>query len=237
MNTNDWYASLLSGDEASVYYEIFRGAKALSREIKVPKLDYKRISEIYELVRLDHPEIFYLAPPSFKAYSGASHVTVIPNYIFSDGKISETGKMLSSRVKRILRPAEELDDLKKLSFVSKWIFENTVYEKLEKQYSHEIYGVLSHGIGVCEGISKTVKYMLDHLGINSLVVVSEADEFNMRHAWNMIELYGKMRHYDLTFDLSRKEKGLKPVYSAMTDEMIFKDHRMPEFPIPEAKNK
>ncbi len=227
-----WYLSTLDGDEYTAYTEILDGLLSLSGGIRVPKMEYKRISDIFAMVKLDRPEIFYVSGHSFRSPVGAGYTEVIPEYHFPVKKIPELQNAISSRADRILRQAVSLDEVKAVSFVSKWILENTVYEKLERQYSHEIYGVLSHGIGVCEGISKTVKYFLDKLGIDSLVVIGEANSENVRHAWNMISLHGKMRHYDLTFDLSRRTKGLKPIYSALTAEQIFKDHNKSVYEIP-----
>jgi transglutaminase/protease-like cytokinesis protein 3 len=107
-----------------------------------------------------------------------------------------------------------------------------VYEKLTRHYSHEIYGVLFHGIGVCEGIAKTVKTMLSRLGVESIVVLGDTAESGLRHAWNVVWLYGKPRHYDFTFDLSRHNGGKKPIYQNLTDEQIFRDHEPSVFPIP-----
>lgn len=50
---------------------------------------------------------------------------------------------------------------------------NVVYDKLKKQYSHEIMGPLGQGVGVCEGIAKSVKILCDKLQIPALVVISE----------------------------------------------------------------
>ena len=229
-----WYRENLSGIEVEIYDEIKEGLLSLKNEIKVPRTEYKRISEIYSMVKLDCPEIFYAEAPSYTYKTGSLKITVIPKYLFSDRQIASLRESLSVRLERILKPAWELDEVKAIEFVRNFIFHNVKYEKLEKSYSHEVYGTLSHGIGVCEGIAKTAKLMLDKLGIESVVAIGRENEENFRHAWNMISLYGKMRHFDFTFDLSRIEKGFRPIYSNMTDEMIFKDHNKPVFILPEA---
>ncbi len=229
-----WYKSLLDGDEAEAYTEISSGLLSMEQEIKVPELEYRRISEIYSMVKLDRPEIFYAAEPVYRSRMSSEHISVVPKYLFNEKQISRMKEALSVRLERILRPAFSLDEIKAVEFVRSFVFENVRYDKLEKNYSHEVYGVLSHGIGVCEGISKTVKLMLDRLGIESIVAIGSENEDHLRHAWNMINLHGKMKHYDLTFDLSRREKGLKPKYASMTDEAIFRDHNKPVFRLPEA---
>ena len=45
------------------------------------------------------------------------------------------------------------------------------FDKLKKPYSHEIIGPLGHGVGVCEGIAKSVKVLCDVLGIWCMIAV------------------------------------------------------------------
>ena len=230
-----WYRENLNGIEAEIYDEIKEGLLSLKKEIKVPRLEYRRIFEIYSMVKLDFPEIFYADSPSYSLRNGSDSIIVIPKYLFSNKQIASIKESLFVRLERVLRTARSLDTIKAVEFVRDFIFLNAKYDKLEKNYSHEIYGVLSNGIGVCEGIAKTVKFMLDSLGIESVVAIGSENEENLRHAWNMISVYGKMRHFDFTFDLARREKGLKAVYSNMTDEMIFRDHNKPVFILPQSK--
>lgn len=76
-----WYKSLLDGDEAEAYTEISSGLLSMEQEIKVPELEYRRISEIYSMVKLDRPEIFYAAEPGvseqneFRAYFRCAKVS------------------------------------------------------------------------------------------------------------------------------------------------------------------
>ena len=45
------------------------------------------------------------------------------------------------------------------------------YDKLKKSYSHEIIGPLGQGVGVCEGIAKAVKVLLDALGVWCVIAI------------------------------------------------------------------
>lgn len=99
------------------------------------------------------------------------------------------------------------------------------YDKLQKQYSHEIIGPLQQGIGVCEGIAKTVKLFCDRLGIDCLIAVSEADPehgVRYRHAWNLVKIGGSWLHLDATFDNSLKRYGTKRYdYYNLEDRQLF----------------
>ena len=52
-----------------------------------------------------------------------------------------------------------------------FICENIRYDKLKKSYSHEIIGPLGQGVGVCEGIAKAVKVLLDALGVWCVIAI------------------------------------------------------------------
>ena len=70
----------------------------------------------------------------------------------------------AARVEKLVRPAAKLSELEKEQYVHDFICENVHYDKLKKPYSHEIIGPLGHGVGVCEGIAKSVKVLCDALG-------------------------------------------------------------------------
>lgn len=117
-----------------------------------------------------------------------------------------------------------------------FILENVTYDKLQKQYSHEIIGPLQQGIGVCEGIAKTVKLFCDRLGIDCLIAVSEADPehgVRYRHAWNLVKIGGSWLHLDATFDNSLKRYGTKRYdYYNLEDRQLFRDHQPLIAPVP-----
>ena len=67
------------------------------------------------------------------------------------------------RVEKLARAAKDLSEWEKEKYIHDFICENVTYDKLKKAYSHEIIGPLGHGVGVCEGIAKSVKYSVMRL--------------------------------------------------------------------------
>ncbi len=227
-----YYGANLSGGEWDAYYAMSEGLKRLETGIRVPRLPYERLNQIFTMVKYDYPGYFFAGSPSYRAVPAATHIEFLPDYYFSLKDIPSLRAAADKRMSRLLSPAVSMSDPEKARFVWDFIKNTVIYEKLTRHYSHEIYGVLFHGIGVCEGIAKTAKAMLDRLSVESLVVLSDVGYEGTRHAWNVIWLYGKPRHYDFTFDLARHKDGLKPIYQNLTDEQIFCDHRPSVFPIP-----
>ena len=111
---------------------------------------------------------------------------------------------------------------------------------MKKQYSHEIIGPLGQGVGVCEGIAKTVKILCDTLGIGCMIAIAEANpekQIKYRHAWNIIELDGVYYHFDATFDNSLSHDDIiRYDYFLLDDAHIFRDHEPLVWPVPACTN-
>ena len=230
-----YYASCLSGAEGQAYFRMAEAFSALDRSVRVPRMPTARLTEIYTMVKYDCPDLFFLSEPSYRVTPGAAYTELIPDYVFPVRQIPSLREAADKRMARLLAGADRLTETEKVRFVRDFLTEKVVYEKLTRHYSHEIYGVLFHGIGVCEGIAKTAKALLDRLSVASLVVLGDSGEEGTRHAWNIIYLDRTPLHYDFTFDLSTGRSGRAPRYFGLTDDSIYRDHRQPVFPVPECR--
>ena len=92
-------------------------------------------------------------------------------YLFDKKKICEHQKAMTARGEKLIRPAQKLSEWEKEKYVHDFICENIRYDKLKKSYSHEIIGPLGQGVGVCEGIAKAVKVLLDALGVWCVIAI------------------------------------------------------------------
>lgn len=204
------------------------GLELLAPSFSVPRLDGKELADIYFMLRLDCPEIFYTVQFRYRYYPDSEYVEMIPEYLFNKNKILDHRKAMEARVKKLARQAEKLSEKEKEQFVHDFICENVRYDKLKKAYSHEIIGPLGQGVGVCEGIAKSVKILCDALGIWCMIAVSEANpekNIKYRHAWNIVRIGGKYYHLDVTFDNSlSSEHGIRYDYFNLSDAQIFRDH-------------
>ena len=157
---SSYYYNQLNKQQQKAYYAMKAGLLAISPSFFVPKLDGKELMEIFFLLRLDCPEIFYAEKFTYRYYQDSETVEMTPEYLFPKKKIEEHKKALDARVKKLIRPAEKLSDKEKELYIHDFICQNVKYDKLKKQYSHEIIGPLTQGIGVCEGIAKSVKILV-----------------------------------------------------------------------------
>lgn len=232
----NYYYDQLNKDQQRAYYAMKEGLLNLQDSFAVPMLSEKELADIYFMIRMDCPEIFYSVTFSYRYYADSTVVEMTPKYLFSKDKIREHRQAMESRVKKLVRQAAGLDEKGKEIFVHDFIVKNVKYDKLKKEYSHEIIGALGNGVAVCEGMAKAVKILCDELDIWCIIALSEANPdkgIKYRHAWNVVRIGGQYYHLDATFDntLSRDDT-VRYDYVNLSDKQIFRDHEPVIWKIP-----
>lgn len=226
--SGEYYYSMLNREQQKAYYAMKEGLLGIKDSFQVPVLSNRELTDIYFLLRLDHPEIFWSVSFRYRYYDDSSVVEFVPKYLFHKDKIREHRGAMESRVKKLSAGAPKSDEKEKLLYIHDFICENVKYDKLKKEYSHEIIGALGNGTAVCEGIAKAVKILCDSLGIWCIVVISDSNpekNIKYRHAWNIIKAGGKYYHFDSTFDNTlSKNEVLRHDYVCLSDSQIFRDH-------------
>ena len=74
----NYYYNRLSKPQQAAYHAIKKGLDALTPSIQVPRLENKDLGEVYFLLRLDHPEMFYSATYKYRFYEHADSIELIP---------------------------------------------------------------------------------------------------------------------------------------------------------------
>ncbi|HZK33516.1 MAG TPA: transglutaminase domain-containing protein [Tissierellaceae bacterium] len=137
-----------------------------------------------------------------------------------------------------------MSDYEKVLKIHDFIINNGEYDKrvLDKDKvppeSYSSYGILSLGVGVCESYAKSMKYLLDGSGINSLIVIGKSMGEN--HAWNLVELDGEYYHIDSTWNDPISDNGedvLRYNFFNINDEELSITHEWNREKYPEAKGK
>lgn len=223
-----YYYNTLHKTQQNTYHAIKVGLQSLAPSFSVPLLERRELSEVFMKVRLDHPQLFYAGTFQYRYYPDSENAEMVPDYLFEKGKIKEHEKALQARVEKLIRPAAKLSDMEKLLYVHDFICRNVRYDKLKKQYSHEIIGPLGHGVGVCEGIAKAVKILCDGLNLWCVIALAENNPekgVKYRHAWNIVRIDKNYYHLDCTFDNSLGNPDeIRYDYFLLPDKQIFRDH-------------
>ena len=166
-----YYYNHMNKAQQAAYHSILSGVKNLADEFQIPALEGEELYNVYFQMRLDHPEIFWVSSYKYRYYKDSPNLIFIPEYLFDKKKICEHQKAMTARVEKLIRPAQKLSEWEKEKHVHDFICENIRYDKLKKSYSHEIIGPLGQGVGVCEGIAKAVKVLLDALGVWCVIAI------------------------------------------------------------------
>lgn len=214
---------------------MLHGLMELSDEFLIPQVpttDGNWLYDVFFQLRLDHPEIFWAVGFKYRYYKDSPNLILIPEYIFDKNKIRKHQKALGARVDKLVRTAMKFSEWDKEKYVHDFICENIRYDKLKKPYSHEIIGPLGHGVGVCEGIAKSVKVLCDALGVWCIIAIcgnNPEKGIKYRHTWNIVKIGGTYYHLDATFDntLGKHSFGAKEIrydYFNLDDKNIFRDH-------------
>jgi len=223
-----YYYNTLTKPQQNSYNAIKAGLQSLAPSFPVPLLENRELTDVFMKVRLDHPQLFYAGTFKYRYYPDGSNAEMIPEYLFEKGKIKDHQKALQARVEKLARPMQKATEMEKLLYIHDFICQNVKYDKLKKQYSHEINGPLGHGVGVCEGIAKSVKILCDALNIWCVVALAENNPekgVKYRHAWNIVKVDKKYYHIDCTFDNSLgNPEEIRYDYFLLNDKQMFRDH-------------
>lgn len=234
--TEAYYYNRLDKAGQGAYHAMLTGLQNLAPSFPVPLMDSREMREIYFCLRLDHPEVFYSADFKYRFYPGAAYGEMIPEYLFEKKKIVDHQKAMKARVEKLIRPAKELKEMDRLLYIHDVICRSVRYDKLKKAYSHEIIGPLGQGVGVCEGIAKSVKILCDALGIWCVIAIcgnNPEKGIKYRHTWNVVKVGGKTYHLDVTFDNSLgSPEEIRYDYFLLSDQQLFRDHEPVLYQLP-----
>ena len=185
-----YYYNHMTKPQQAAYHSILAEVKNIADEIQIPALAGEELYNEFFKMRLDHPEIFWVISFKYRYYKDSPNLIFIPEYLFDKNKIREHQKAMEARVEKLVRPAMKLSQWEKEKYVHDFICENVRYDKLKKPYSHEIIGPLGQGVGVCEGIAKAVKVLLDALGVWCMIAIcgnNPEKGIKYRHTWNIVK--------------------------------------------------
>jgi len=191
----------------------------------------EEIKKIYEYILFDHPRIFYVAY-EFKVASGIV-TQFIPKYTYTKGEAKKIDAKIDKYLeglKEEFKKEDETTDLAKERFVHDYCLRYLSYDYTFKKVSHTVIGPILNKKGVCDGISKFCKLVLNYLGVNALVVSGEgrnpSKSRNEPHAWNVIEIDGYWYHLDVTYNMTLSDKINRYDYYNLADCDIMRDHKI-----------
>lgn len=113
---------------------------------------------------------------------------------------------LDARTEQLCRPG--MTDYEKLLALHDDLIRRCTYRDDEQTESGSVVGLVRTGEGHCSAYTRTLKLMLDKVGIPNLYAQGTSE--GIPHVWNLVFVEGAWRHVDCTWDDPRVPKGTEP---------------------------
>ena len=98
LTAENYYYNQLNKEQKKVYYAMKEGLLKMEESFQLLKLSNRELADIYFMVRMDCPEIFYSVKFTYRYYPDSTMVELIPEYLFTRDKIKEHRLAMKSRV-------------------------------------------------------------------------------------------------------------------------------------------
>ena len=145
------------------------------------------------------PEIFHVGSVGYTVFKGTLHEMNV-EYLYTEAEYNAMYAKCEAVADDMLSDiiaAEGLTDVERALLVHDRLALRCNYDKeLTHSNKFDIYGALIDGYAVCEGYTKSYIYLLNKLGIKSIICASDT----LNHAWNIVYIDGVPYHVDVTWD-------------------------------------
>ena len=199
------------------------------------KLTLDDFKEIYTAVLLDHPEMFwmysYSVTTKFFSDDIDNNNKVKLVYAFNEEESKDIKTRIQPKYQKIIDEAKELEnDYDKIKYVHDELIRLGVYTKYNDDnitYFQSLISIFDTGETVCSGYSYGFKFIMDSLGIDSILTRDVSNEdITKNHIWNMVRLDGIWYNIDLTYDGNVDEEYIYYKYFLKDNDEFYKTHKM-----------
>lgn len=224
--TSYYYDKLCTNDQY-VYRALYTVLVNYDKDVTLTKaISEDRLSNIYNCVLKDNPEIFYTVGYSFAkaTQSGETSYTIAPTYKYDKDAVKAIKKAIDASVDKVLLDIDELSsDYEKLYYIYNYIIDNTTY--VETSNSQYIDSVFLDKKSVCNGYTKALQYLCDKADIYCIYVSGSSRDDGTAHAWNIVKVDGIPYYIDVTWgDVDNDFAVPNFTYFLVTTEFINKTH-------------
>ena len=189
-----------------IYDSIYNALINFKDSINLSKYGAPNSKEVFDILKVvlnDYPEIFYFEHKGSLYYSdGMLYI----KYKYPKDKAISMKKEIDKVVGKIISENidESMSNFDKVMAIHDYMVLNTSYDwdafqnsyNSNTELSYGPYGTLVKHTGVCSGYSRSMKVLLNKIGIDCRCVSSDG----MNHAWNMVKIDGEWYHMDCTWD-------------------------------------
>ncbi len=218
----------------------------LSQENGEKSLD-NSYNDAVNALNLDIPSIFYIDfskmslnietttnifETKYKLYLDAGKNINYYNSLFTSQAQVESAILQVENIKSQICNLSNGTEYEKLRKSHDWLIENMEYEASSDNRGN-VYGALIEKKAVCEGYARVYKYVLDELGMNSVLITGTATNskgVTEDHMWNYVQIDNVWYAVDITWDDPIVQGGgkisteIKHKYFLIGSKELFKTH-------------
>lgn len=153
-------------------------------------------NDVLNMIRLSHPEFFYLGTINYLFNTATDMVTKLQiSYLYEVADINTKRVEYEAALSQIVSGVpSDGSDFDKLLYLHDYFVREFCYD-----YTYTIrdaYTLFTQKTGVCQAYMLGLIAAANAVGIRSIPVTSNS----MNHAWNLVELDGAWYHVDITWD-------------------------------------
>ncbi len=211
----------------NIFYEIMNAEDRFPEQIEVPLMKSNELTQVYEAVIYDNPEIMCFGKDASIVIDGRL-CFFKPEYTMIPSEFHRRASRLSEKAEKFCSVFPDgMSDFDKELCIHDYIVKNCVYD-CDKYGAGLAYTCLFSGYASCEGYSKAMKYLLEKAGIESLTVLGDAENLQGNtesHMWNLVKIDGDYYYLDATWDDPDENTGLvSHAYFNLSEKEIRADH-------------
>lgn len=211
----------------SILSAIYDAADTFPEKIEVPLMESDELTQVYEAVVYDNPEIMCFG-------KGGSIITegdlcfFKPEYCMIPAEQTYRIEKMNILADAVLsRFNEKTSDFDKELAIHDYIIGSCTYNS-ESDDSNTAYACMNFGNAACEGYSKATKFVLEKAGIECYNIIGDAKNQqgeNESHMWNIVKIDGSYYYLDTTWDDPLENPaGISHTYFNLSEEEIKADH-------------
>ena len=218
---------MFSYDE-QVIKSIVQRLMNFEESIKIPANAESDVHALIAYLRYECTILFHLGKVKYVFSPRRKEAVLTPCYLYSRDDYESLVSQLTATVQRIRDQICKSPSMLERELLVHDAFCRSVQYADDGDQSHSIVGPLLFKRGVCDGISKAAKVVLQECGIKSHVISgmaqTGANHQKEPHAWNIVQINNEWYHLDITFDNTISNKSIRYDYFNVCDQEIFKDH-------------
>ncbi len=182
-----------------------------------------RVQGLLAMLCYECPELFQLDlthPTSYHSYEGQNEVIAVDFPYCMEKPAYET---LLAEAKQALAQFDTsgMTLLEAEKYIYDILCRHITYNAASTHCAN-VYGALVEGQAKCDGISKAMKWAMEHAGFPCMCVDGQPYDGGIGHAWNILPIDGHYYHLDLTSDVQSESRHepLYPAYNVSADVML-----------------